>query len=328
MKRMFQRATLAGLILSALPAVASAEDTLRAVTAFPSGLAFAQSFLGFVEEVNQRGEGVVQIEYLGGPEAVPQNQQIDALRRGVVDMQYGPASFYLGRMPEADAWVGATVSPMEARDNGGFEVMQEAFRDKLGVELIAHIDGGVQFHVYLIEEPRKNADGTLDFSGLQIRSQPIYKAFFEELGAVPVSVNVPDVYTGLERKTFDGAGWPIIGIKDLNWDRFLRYRIDPGFFATDLGIAVNPKAWQGLSDESRALIEEVALEWEQRSYDHFQEEIEATDKLVRDEGMTVITLEGDERTEFLDAAYDSAWARMKESGTPHYEALREAYYDR
>lgn len=328
MKRLFQRAALAGLILGALPTLANAADTLRAVTAFPTNLAFAQSFLGFVDEVNKRGEGIVQIDYIGGPEAIPQNQQIDALRRGVVDMQYGPSSFYLGRMPEADAWVGATVTPMEARKNGGFEVMQQAFRDKLGVELIGHTDGGPQFHIYLIDEPKRDANGKVDFSNLQIRSQPIYRAFFEELGAIPISVNVPDVYTGLERKTFDGTGWPIIGIKDLNWDRFLRYRIDPGFFSTDLGISVNPKAWQALSPESRALIEEVAVEWEQRSFDNLQAEIEATDKLVREEGMTVITLDDEQAAEFLDAAYDSAWARMKEAGTPHYDALREAYYDR
>ncbi|MGY6535466.1 MAG: TRAP transporter substrate-binding protein DctP [Pararhodobacter sp.] len=328
MLKSLPKAAIAGLVLGLAPLSAQAQETLRAVTAFPQALAFAQSFLGFVEMVNERGEGVVRIEYVGGPEAVPQMQQMDALRRGVVDMQYGPASFHLGRMPEGDAWTGSTVTAAQARENGGFELMQQAFRDRLGVELLAHIDTGVQFHIYLTREPQRNEDGSVNLDGLQIRSAPIYNAFFEALGAVPITVPVPDVYTGLERNTFDGAGWPIIGIRDLNWDRFLRYRIDPGFFQTDLAISVNPAAWAQLSDEARAIITEVAAEYEQISYDHFQEEIAATDAAVREAGMTVIELEGEARTRFLDMAYDSAWGRMAEAGTPMLDALREAYYDR
>lgn len=328
MNRLVTTAAAAALAAGLAPLAASAQETIRAVTAFPSSLAFSQSFLGFVEMVNERGEGVVQIDYIGGPEAVPQNQQIDALRRGVVDMQYGPASFYLGRMPEGDAWVGSTVTAMEARENGGFDVMQEAYREKLGVHLLSHIDTGVQFHIYLTEEPERTENGGVDLDGLQIRSQPIYQSFFRSLGATPVSVNVPDVYTGLERNTFDGAGWPIIGITDLNWDRFLRYRIDPGFFQTDLGIAMNPDAWSQLSDEAKEIINEVAVEYEEISYDNFQEQIAEIDAQVREEGMEVITLEGEARDEYLDLAYDSAWKRMREAGTERYDALREAYYDR
>ncbi|MBK0328933.1 TRAP transporter substrate-binding protein DctP [Rhodobacteraceae bacterium F11138] len=313
---------------AALTLPAAAQDTIRAVTAFPKQLAFSQSFLGFVDLVNERGKGIVQIDYMGGPEVFPQNQQMDAVKRGVVDMHYGPASFHLGTMPEADAWVGSTVTAAEARENGGLALMQEAFAEKLGVHLLGHIDSGIQFYIYTTSEPKRTEDGGVDLDGMQIRSQPIYKAFFESVGAVPISVPVPDVYTGLERNTFDGAGWPIVAIRDLSWDKFLKYRIDPGFFQTDLAIVVNPKKWDSLSEESKALLNEVAAEYEVTSYEQFQDVITETDAAVREGGLTVIDLQGDARDAYLDAAYDSAWQRMKEAGTPRYDALREAYYDR
>src|SRR5690606_25538008 len=97
--------------------------------------------------------GVIRIDYAGGPEVVPPQQQADAVRRGVIDMQYGPASYNLGKMPEADAWVGATVTAMEARENGGFELMQQATEEKLGVRLLAQLDTGVQFYIYTIDKP-------------------------------------------------------------------------------------------------------------------------------------------------------------------------------
>lgn len=323
----------AGLLGTAICAIgftasANAEETLRAVSAFPKPLAFSQSFQGFVDLVNERGKGVIQINYVGGPEMFPPNQQVDAVRRGVIDMQYGPASYYLGTMPEADAWVGSTVSAPEARENGGFKIMQEAFADKLGVHLLAHLDTGVQFHIYTIDEPKRTDDGGVNLDGLRLRSQPIYNSFFESLGAVPVSVPVPDVYTGLERHTFDGSGWPIIAIKDLSWDKFLRYRIDPGFFQTDLAVVINPDKWDSLSDEAKKVISDAAVEYEKTSYDNFQKMIDETDKAVQDEGMKVIKLEGDAADKYLDQAYDSAWKRMKDSGTERYDALRKAYYDR
>ncbi|AZN71227.1 C4-dicarboxylate ABC transporter substrate-binding protein [Georhizobium profundi] len=305
---------------------AHAQEQIRAISAFPQALAFSQSFQGFVDLVNEKGEGVVQITYAGGPEMFPPNQQVDAVRRGVIDMQYGPASYYLGTMPEADAWVGSTVTAAEARENGGFGIMQQAFREKLGVELLAHLDTGVEFHVYTIQEPRRTEDGGVDLSGLRIRSQPIYNAFFEEIGAIPVSVPVPDVYTGLERSTFDGSGWPIVGIKDLSWDRFLRYRIDPGVFQTDLAVVINPAKWEGLSDEAKAIIEEAAAEYEQTSYENFQQVISETDATVREEGMTVVELEDEQAAEFRRMAFESAWARMQAAGSEHYDALRSAYY--
>lgn len=331
-----RRGALAGLTAGAatlaMPFVSTGaraqEVVLRAVTAFPRTLAFSQSFLGFVEQVNARGRGVVRIDYAGGPEVIPQMQQADAVRRGVIDMQYGPASFYLGRMPEADAWVGSTVTAMQARSNGGFALMQRVFTEKLGVSLLAHLDTGVEFYIYTTKEPKRTANGGVDLGGLKIRSQPIYRSFFEAMGVVPVSVAVPETYTGLERGMFDGAGWPIIGILDLSWDKFLRYRIDPGFFQTDLAVIVNPARLAGLPEAARKVLEDVAVEYEKTSYDNFQTQIKATDEKSRQGGMKVVTLSPEAARAYLDLAYDSAWKRMRDANASFYDELRKAYYTR
>jgi TRAP-type C4-dicarboxylate transport system substrate-binding protein len=78
---------------------AAAEETLRALSMFPKPVAYTQSFLTFIERLNAAGEGVVQIEFVGGPEAIPTFDQAEALRTGVIDMVYGPGSFYGGLVP-------------------------------------------------------------------------------------------------------------------------------------------------------------------------------------------------------------------------------------
>ena len=62
------------LTLGMLTALASAQalavDEITAVHAFPPSLIYTQSFLEFVDKVNERGEGVVQINVRGGPEVI------------------------------------------------------------------------------------------------------------------------------------------------------------------------------------------------------------------------------------------------------------------
>jgi len=311
-----------------LPAAAAAEEVLRAVTAFPAPVEFSQSFLRFVDKVNEAGEGVVQIQYMGGPEVIPPQQQAQAIRNGVIDMQYGPGTYYLGQIPEVDAWVGSTVTAMEARKNGGLATMREVYADKLDAYLLGHIDTGITFHIYLTEAPERTDDGGVDLSGLKLRSQPIYREFFENLGAASVSIPVPEVYTALERGVVDGIGWPLVAIRDLSWDQFLTHRIDPPFFQTDLAVIMNADRWQGLSEEAKTILQTAAAQYERESHEYYQENIAETDEAVRQAGMTVVELTGEAAERYLDMAFETAWSRLEESGSPHYEALREAYYDR
>ena len=52
---------------------------------------------------------------------------------------------------------------------------------------------------------------------------------------------------------------------DLNWDRYIKYRILPDFFSTDLVILVNQKKWQSLSPKTREILQRVAIEHETSS---------------------------------------------------------------
>ena len=311
-----------------MTSTAYAEATIRAISAFPSNLAFAESFKGFVDLVNERGKGVVQIQLMGGPEMFPPAQQIDAVKRGIVDMQYGPATYAIGALPEAYAFVGSTVDPVDSRKNGGLEVMREAMLEKLGVYLLGRPDSKISFYIYTINEPKRTENGGVDLSGMKLRSLPIYNKFFESLGAVPVSVPVPDVYTGLERNTFDGLGFPIIGIQDLSWDKFLKYRIDPGFFQGDLSIVMNPGSWEKLPPEAQELLTQAATDWEVETGTSFATMAEETSAKIAENGMQTFTLEGEAREAFLDAAYATSWEALKASGSTYYDRLRETHYDR
>src|SRR5947207_4544025 len=96
-------AVVAGVLgLGVWPASAQ-EVTLRAVTSFAEGTQFSKNFERFIDKVNTDGKGVVQINYIGGPRAMPPFEVGNAVRTKVVDMANVTGAFYTNLMPEADA---------------------------------------------------------------------------------------------------------------------------------------------------------------------------------------------------------------------------------
>jgi TRAP-type C4-dicarboxylate transport system substrate-binding protein len=323
----FGAGALAAAVALGGPAPTLAQETLRALSMMPKPVTYTQSFLKFIDKVNEAGQGVVQIEFVGGPEAIPTFDQPEAVRSGVIDMIYGPGSYYPGIVPETDALVGSNVPPMEKRANGGIDLLNQIHQEKMNVYYLGHPDGGIQFHIYMTEAPQLKDDGLPHMSGVKLRGAPIYREFFTDyLGATFVQVNVPEVYTALERGTVDGLGWPSIGVMDLSWDNFLKHRIDPGYFQTDLSILVNLDRWNGLSEEAKQILQDTAIAWEEESYEALQVLRAEEDAEMKKRGMQVVELEPAAAEVYLNAAYDEAWNRLKERDPTHYDALRAKFF--
>ncbi|WP_394427239.1 TRAP transporter substrate-binding protein DctP [Vreelandella stevensii] len=326
------------LTLGMLTALASthalAVDQITAVHAFPPSLIYTQSFLEFVDKVNERGEGVVQINVRGGPEVIGLSEQPDAVRNGVVDMAYTAASFYAGTVPERDAMVASNTNAIFARDNGGIDLLNEIHQAKMGTYYLGWFDSGVSYNLYTINEPTIDAEGNLSVSGLRLRSNPVYDAFFQDyLGAQPISLPTTDVYAALERSVVNATGWTQIGLKDLNWDRFLNYRVDPAFFSTDMGVIVNLDKWNQLSPEAQEILQEVAIEHERDSAEKLSALAEEQQAELEADGMQVITLEGEVGERYAEAAREATWERMRRQmerhpmGLEHYDTLLEKFND-
>ena len=331
-----RRATMMGAALAATLAAlpAKAEEVLSAVHAFPETLIYTKSFLKFVDKVNEAGEGVVRIDVRGGPEAIGMFQQPDAVRDGIVDMVYTPGSFYGGALPEKDAMVASNLTAVDTRENGGTALIDEIHQQKMGLKYLGWFDSGVCYNLWTRNEPEFDEDGNLEVEGLKLRGNAVYNAFFNDyLGAQVIDLPTTDVYSGLERGVVDATGWTQIGLPDLKWNEFLNYRIEPCFFSTDLGVIVNLERWNELSDEAKEIVQKAAIEHEAESVEALKEKRDEDFKLLDEQGMQVVELEGEARDDYLAAAREKTWDRMKglmeeqEGGTDNYDRLIELFYD-
>ncbi|MEM9973739.1 MAG: TRAP transporter substrate-binding protein DctP [Pseudomonadota bacterium] len=326
----------AGLIAGSLTvgATAQAQETITAVHAFPETLIYTQSFLSFVDKVNTAGEGVVQIEVRGGPEAIGMFQQPDAVRDGIVDMVYTPGSFYGGSLPEKDALVASNLTAIETRENGGIALIDEIHQEKMGLKYLGWFDSGVCYNLWTRDEPTFDADGNLEVEGLKLRGNAVYNAFFTNyLGAQVIDLPTGEVYAALQRGVVDATGWTQIGLIDLKWNEFLNYRIEPCFFSTDLGVIVNLDRWNELSDEAKTILQDVAIQHEIDSVNALRTKRDEDFAALEEQGMQVVELEGDARAAYLLAAREKNWERMQglmaeqPGGTANYDRLIELFYD-
>ena len=228
----------------------AAEVKLKAASFLPTRIIFAKFFGDWVNSVNQVCAGKVRISIIG-PAAIKSMEQWNAVKSGVVDMHYGPATYYKGTVPEAGVSDLATNESSDQRKNGAWAMLNEVHNRKMNVQYLTQIIDLVRFYVYT-SKPAK--DGR--FAGFRLRSVPIYDPFFKWLGASPVRMGAPSVHTALERKVVDGMGWPLWGVNDFGWDKFIKFRHGPGFYSAGVNILANLDKWRSLTRDQRQCLTE------------------------------------------------------------------------
>jgi TRAP-type C4-dicarboxylate transport system substrate-binding protein len=318
-------ATAAGLVFAM--SAHAAEVTLKAVSFVPKSLPYSVSFQkGFVDKVNAAGKGEVQVEFVGGPEVVPSAEQGRAIRGGTIDMILGPGGLYLNLVPEADAFLSTNLTPMERRANGAVDLASTIWDKKLNSKILGQAQVGYGFHLYTINEPKIGPDGVPDFKNVKVRVSPAWREFVAAIGGTTIVLPNTEVYTGLERGTVEATGWPISGVKDFGWLKFLKYRIDPEFMKTDLLVLVNNDKFKAVSAKGQKVLQDVATEYEKAVYDEETAATKAEDAEMKAAGIKVVTLSPEGRKKYLSLAFESGWARVKERAPENYEALRAKFF--
>src|SRR5215472_6438049 len=312
---------IAGALFVAVLSTASAQEvTLRAVSAFAEKTTYSRGFELFIERVNKDGKGALQINYIGGPKAMPPFESGNAVKSGVVDVANSTGAFYTNVMPEADAWK-LTERPMaELRKNGGYDYMARLYSDKMNAIFLARLVDDNPFHLYL-----NKPITTADLTGLKLRITPVYRDFFQALGATVVQTAPGEVYTALERGVVDGYGWPITGIFDLGWHEKTKYRLDPGFYTAEVSILVNKSIWDKLTEAQRNLLRKAGEQAEGDAVAIFAEESAKDTKRQADAGIQTIKLEGAAGKVYLDKAYEAGWAGVVRQSPQHGAKLKEFF---
>jgi TRAP-type transport system periplasmic protein len=315
--RLSWKAGLTGLLALVAPGASAQEVTLRAVSSFAEGTQFSKNFERFVEKVNNDGKGLIKINYIGGPRAMPPFEVGNGVRTRVVDIANVTGAFYTNLMPEADGFklIGRPMS--EQRDNGTWDYINQLHNKKLNSHYLARQFHNVPFHIYLNKKIDK-----LDFAGLKIRVTPVYRDMVESFRGTPITTAPGEVYTALERGVVDGYGWPITGIFDLGWEKVTKFRMEPPFYSVEVNVLVNLESWKGLSDPQRKVLNDAAL-WLESLDSENVAAIAAERERQAKAGIQPIDFGPADSKRFLTQANDVAWQSVIKRAPEIGQRLRQ-----
>jgi TRAP-type C4-dicarboxylate transport system substrate-binding protein len=190
----------------------------------------------------------------------------------------------------------------EQRKNGALDAINKVWNEKANMQYLGRVVENQPFHLYTNKKIDKP-----DLNGQKIRITPVYRDFFQSLGASVITTPPGEVYTALERGVVDGYGWPIGGIFDLNWQEKTKFRVDPGFYDAEVSLVMNLPAYKRLTEAQRAYLDKqvLALEAQNTFWTKY-----AADETARQEKAGIQAIRFDEQTSkaYRDKAYEVAWA--------------------
>jgi TRAP-type C4-dicarboxylate transport system substrate-binding protein len=297
------------LALSAEYVPAQAATTLKVSTCLSRNHDYIEAYFDtFFNPLNAKKTDL-KLRYLGGPEVTPRKKQASALKRGLIDMIVCPAAYYGGLLSTARMPGLQNQNLEKLKANGAYAMMQESWNKGLNAQILAWVHfKGQKFFIYTRFKPKMNAKTGIDLTGFKMRSTGLYRAFLKAMGATPVNISPGDVYAALERGVVSGLAWPWGSIGKYGWQKFLKYRIEPGFFGATMLTLVNKEKWDSLSQGQRDMLNKQARAYETLSDEIIIKKGHADDKKLKAAGVQIIKLEGALKKAYVDSIYKAKWA--------------------
>ena len=280
-----------------------------------------ESLWKLMEIVEERSDGKITLRYIGGPEVFPPFELGDTVREGIVDIGHTPGAYYNEAVPEIEAMVLSTLTPMEEREKGIYDLWGEIHESKLGVYYLGKLGSVVPFGLFTnvrIEEA--------DLTGYTIRVSPVMFGWIQGLGGEPVRTATDEIYPGMERAVFDGFTWPISGaVLELGLHEVTNYLIEPQVFQSDLTTIMNMDKWNSLSEQQKDVLTSAIIEAEEWSVGFFKQEAERDKQDILNTNIELLELPPDEAVKFIEIGREAIWNRVISNSPTFGEKLRQLY---
>jgi len=262
-KRTFTSLAIGVAVAALLPlgAVAQTVNAKFSVT-LPEKSHQGQGAAKFAELVNQKTKGRVQIKVYYNASLGNDVQVTSSLQGGTIEFVVPQTSTLTGMIKEFEILdfpflFGSEQDAEKVLDGATGQKLLDKLPAK-GLVGLAYWENGF-FHATNSKHPIQKWE---DFQGLKFRAiqAKISQETVKALGANPVPLAVPELYTALETRTVDGQGTPSAVIAALKLNEVQKYlsltKHSYGAFVP----LVSKKFWDGLAPADQAVLREAALE--------------------------------------------------------------------
>jgi TRAP-type C4-dicarboxylate transport system substrate-binding protein len=268
----------------------------------------APAYYRLIEKINKQAKGELKIEHRGGPEAIPGFDQFTALTKGVFDIGVENESYYGKQVTGLPIAHLSQFSTVEERTSGYYNFRVEIL-EKQNARYLGRAWGyGMGYCIYtnkLVKDPRN------DFKGQRIRISPAYEPLCKALGAAPVVLPFPDIYTAMERGTIDGFIIASSLALEFSWQEVTKYFTDPPVYNINLEVLMNLDTWKRLPKHLQDMIDQCMIEFERESIPESQAYVRDYRQRMINAKMIPLKWSQADLEWFTKTAFDAAWADVK-----------------
>lgn len=220
------------------------------------------SLLGqqFCEEVNKRSNGRVEITYYPGGTVLTPAKMFNGVVTGIADMGLSHIGYTRGRFPVTE------VFDLPFGFTSGFVASQVStdFYNKFkpsewdSVHILYLTTSGPLI-LQTVSKPVKTLE---DLKGLKIRATGAATDVVKALGALPIPLEMPDVYESLRRAVIDGIMVDLSTLKYWKFAEVEKYVTASWQLGTGISFyfVINKDKWNALPPDIQKIFTEVASE--------------------------------------------------------------------
>ncbi|RWI57086.1 MAG: TRAP transporter substrate-binding protein [Mesorhizobium sp.] len=329
-KRLLKTTAVALFCAAPLSATLAEARQLR-VSSFEPAQGFYSSKIiqPWMDKVNAKLSGGVEFKLYPGSILGAPPAQADLVKAGVADMALVVPTYTPGVFPLS----GVVEIPGIVKNGAmGADILNTLLEDgSLAAEYsnykVIALFTTPAYRFFVSGDPVTQPS---ELSGLKLRSPSKFGSeLFAMVGASGVGLPAPQVYEGLERGVVSGAVWVMDAYRTFRLNEVAPNITTTGFIATPMSILMNKNTYDSLSDENKAVIDEMSgratAEWIASVIDTTDAEIETSFR--KDGKVNFVDLD-----EADQAAWDEAFSGAAEAwvnGQPDAEVaatiLRRAH---
>lgn len=285
---------------------------LRCVSFLEQTTRETEWLLYVIDIINNEIGDKIEINYLGGPDAIPGYELGEALDKGVVDFVQLSFTWLQDRYPEAQlAALISDLSPEEQRKLGVNEYFNEGLQQaNTNIVFLGMCGLGYPITLYT----NFPVDGIEDFKGKICRISPLHQIAAESLGMETMTTSPGEMYSAVERKIVDAYYWPAY-ISDYGLHEITQYRIHPGFGGSDAALLINRNIWNEMSTDLRNLFQDTINEALDKLFTNMiPEKVEKEERILEEHGVVTIVLPDEFRNIQIDGYKQFAINEFGERG--------------
>jgi TRAP-type transport system periplasmic protein len=279
---------------------------LKAVSFQAPNASSTATFMIYIDAVNAKGKGKVQIDYLGGPEVATRDAAPQSARTGVIDIVYEPFTFYGGVVPIGNAMQFSNLTAQQEINNGLWDFVRE-LHAKAGLFWLGRANSVQTSDNYW--NSVKPVTKIADLAGMRAGSgSTTSKSLVEKVGGSFVQVAVGDVFTGLQTGVIDAYITPPNGQVAASAHKVCKFIINHPFYKANQSLFMGLDKWNKLPKDVQDILVNTLIEKQDAMNIDFAASNKTDLQKMLDAGEKLVTLPGDEGPAFVKMAEDAAKA--------------------